>query len=267
MELLYNVPPVALLFGAIVLAVGFACLGQLYVHRRFRQTDFVQHNEVGGFIIAVVGTLYAVLLGFLTIWQHYAEAQEQVSQESAAAVDAWHTAVGLPKAVRSRIRRDLLAYANIMIGSEWPAMRRGSYDPQADIVVMDAMDATGTHTPTNLRESTAQLTTQQQLSTLHDERVRRLSKNRSGVRAFEWLVLWIGFVCVLCFCWLFGLRNARAHLLMTSIVAIVMVSSLVLLFELQHPFRSRVGIGSDTWSSFVKHIRLMQNGPQQNMRM
>jgi len=269
MEALYNVPPLALLLAAIVLAVAVAGGGQLYIHRRFRETDFVQHNEVGGFIVAIVGTLYAVLLGFLTIviWQHFSETQTQVSRESAAAADAWHTAVGLPHNVRTRIRRDLFTYANILIEKEWPAMRRGGFTFQADIVVMDAMAATGTYNPTNTRESTAQLATQQQLSILHDERVRRLTNNGTTVSWFEWLVLYIGGICVIGFCWLFGLRSARVHLLMTSMVAILITSMLVLLFELQYPFRSSVGIQPDTWYGFIEHIHLMQSGSQHNMQM
>jgi cytochrome c oxidase assembly factor CtaG len=95
--LLYSIPSVVLLLAAIAIAVTTACAGQTYVHRRFSDQDFVQHNEVGGFIIAVVGTLYAVVLGFLTIvvWQHFRAERERVILESAAADDAWHTAVGL----------------------------------------------------------------------------------------------------------------------------------------------------------------------------
>jgi hypothetical protein len=60
--LLYGIPSALLLLIAIVIAVAAAGAGQIYVHRRFSDQDFVQHNEVGGFIIAVVGTLYAVRL-------------------------------------------------------------------------------------------------------------------------------------------------------------------------------------------------------------
>ena len=65
LDTLYQIPPLALLFVAILVALAFACGGQALVHRRFGSENFVHHNEVGGFIIAVVGTTYAVLLGFL----------------------------------------------------------------------------------------------------------------------------------------------------------------------------------------------------------
>jgi hypothetical protein len=69
------------------------------------------------------------------------------------------------------------------------------------------------------------------------------------------------------FCWLFGLRNPYTHLLMTSTVTVVIVSLLALLFELQYPFRSDIGIAPDAWRATVEHIHLMQMGNQMNMKM
>ena len=82
----YAMPPLLLLIIAVAVAVFIAISGQLYVHRRFKAQDFVQHNEVAGFIISVVGTLYGVLLGFLTVvvWQHFSDSRDQAARESAA---------------------------------------------------------------------------------------------------------------------------------------------------------------------------------------
>ena len=269
MTFLYAIPPSVLLVAAIVIAVIIAAGGQQYLHRRFREHDFVPHNEIGGFIIAVVGTLYAVLLGFLTAvaWQHFAEARDLVSAESASAADAWHSAIGLPYAVRSRIRGDMLNYAKAMVDQEWPDMRGGQIHTTPDLIIMDAIGAAADANPKNQRESNAQSATLQQLTLLHDDRLRRVFSSQSGVSWFEWLVLLIGAACVIAFCWLFGSANRRAHLLMTSIVAVIIASTLTLLFELQYPFRSVVGVGPDAWQATIDHIRLMQTGAQANMRM
>ena len=266
-DLLYSVPAALLLFAAVVIAIAVFGAGQIYVHRRFSRQDFVAHNEVGGIIIAVTGTLYAVVLGFLTVvvWQHFLEARELVVLEAGADVDAWHTAVGLPSAVRQRVREDMLSYAKIMIDREWPMMRLGGFDPGAAAVAMDAIDATGSLVPGNMGESNAQAATMQQLGVMHDARQRRIAVNGSGVSWFEWLVLLVGATCVICFCWLFGLRNPRTQLLMTSTVVTIIVSILVLLFELQFPFRSDVGIGPDAWRAAVTHIHQMETEVRMKM--
>lgn len=264
---LYLIPPLVLLIVAMIIGVALACTGQVMVHRRFGGGEFVRHNEVGGFIIAVVGTLYAVVLGFLTVivWQQFASARDLVAVEAAAVTDTWHTSVGLPTRERQRIRQDVKQYAQIMIDKEWPLMRSGGFDKQADAVLMDAITATGTLVPANSSESNAQLLALTQLSAIHDARQRRLSSNASGVSGFEWLVLFIGAICVVCFCWLFGLANPTTHLIMTGVVAVVVVAMLVLLFELQYPFRSQIGVGDGTWRGVMDHIKLMENSYEPEM--
>jgi hypothetical protein len=268
MTFLYGIPAPLLLLLALVVAVAAAGAGQSFVHRRFRSQDFIAHNEVGGVIIAVSGTLYAVMLGFLTVavWQHYIEARQLVVMESDADIDVWHTAVGLGAPVRERVRNDMIRYAQIMTTREWPLMRRGAYDETAGAIGMDAIDATGSFLPADMSQSNAQAATLQQLTIMHDARQQRIAINMNGVSWFEWLVLSIGGTCIVCFCWLFGLRNARMHLLMTSTVSTIIVSTLVLLFELQYPFRSDVGIGPDAWMGAVDHIHQMQSGMLMDMR-
>ena len=269
MNLVATVPAIVLLICALVIAVGLACLGQLLVHRRFKTHSFIEHNEVGGVIFTAAGTLYAVLLGFLTVvaWQHYEEARAIVVMESDADIDAWHAAAGLPPAVRQHVRADSLAYAEREVNSEWPAMRRGDLDPGLAIITMDAINVTSSFKPSDVSESNAQVETLRQLTIAHDARQQRIGVNRGASTWFEWLVLWVGGTCIVCFCWLFGLRSERVHLLMTSVVVTIMVSTMVLLFELQYPFRSDVGVGADAWRDAVHHIHQMQTGTIANMRM
>ena len=262
-------PAPLVLIVAATLAAAFACTGQWLVHRHFPEDEFVRHNEVGGVIIAIAGTLYAVVLGFLTVaaWEHFTEARHYVGTESAAAADAWHMAVGLPKAQRARVRGDLLEYAQLMVAREWPLMRDGGFDGRGDILIMDAIGAAGTFKPADLSQANAQSATLSQLGILHDVRQRRLAENSSDIGGFAWFVLLLGAVCVTCFCWVFGERNRRVHLLMTGCVAVMVTAVLVLLFELQYPFRTSLRIGSEDWSAVVGHIAAMQNGAQAEMRM
>jgi hypothetical protein len=266
---LTDIPSGVLLGVATPTAVTLVCVAQWWVHQHFPYRDFVQHNEVAGFIIAVAGSLYAVVLGFLTLvaWQHYSDARQLVATETAATTDAWHVAVGLPAVRRHRVRDDILQYSNVMVSREWPAMNRGDDDLQSPIIIMDAIDATENFTPSNMRESNAQSATVAQLGVMHDERQRRVADNRSGVTGFEWVVLFIGATCVIGFCWLFGMPNARIHLLMTAAVTIIITTTLVLLFELQYPFRSGLGIDYNDWTAVIDHIHQMQAGPQSSMRM
>jgi len=210
-----------------------------------------------------------VILGFLTVvaWEHFQEARNLVVLESDADIDAWHSAVGLPDSVRNRVRTDMIAYADTMIEHEWPMMRSGMFDRNAPIITMDALDAVGSYAPANNGESNAQAAVMQQLTAMHDARQQRIAMNGSGVSWLEWLVLAIGGVCIVCFCWLFHLRNPRTHFLMTSTVVTMIASILVLLFELQYPYRSDVGISSQAWQGALAHLHQMQSGEMKGMKM
>jgi hypothetical protein len=154
-----------------------------------------------------------------------------------------------------------------MIASEWPLMKQGKFDPAAPMISMDAIDAVGGFVPTNDGQSNAQNATMQELTAIHDARQQRITINGSGVSWLEWCVLIVGALCVVCFCWLFGLHNSRTHLLMTSTVVTMIVSIMVLLFELQYPFRSDVGIGPEAWQGALAHLHQMQGGEMKDMRM
>jgi len=272
MSLLYAIPPFVLLILAIGLAVTIACAGEIFVHRRFRESNFVPETDVAGFIVAVVGTLYAVVLGFVTIvvWQHYEDAGARVALETASVGDMWHNAVSLPQPVRSDLRGDMLAYARIMVKDEWPMMRDGKFSTDGDRLIMDATTVVGQMVPHNLGESNGQANTMHLLNDLHDARLERLASNHAAVSAFQWVVLFIGAFVVLTFCFLFSVERLGAHLMMTSAVAILIASLFVLIFELQYPFRSNLGVSSETWSGLVHHIEDMDrtHGPMaMTMRM
>ncbi|HVU20791.1 MAG TPA: DUF4239 domain-containing protein [Rhizomicrobium sp.] len=269
MDFLYGIPAAVLLVLTLAASIVVIAAGQTLVHRRFGKGDLLGHNEVGGIIIAVSGTIYAVILGFLTVvaWEHYQEARNLVVIESDADIDAWHSSVGLPATVRAQVRQDMIAYAKTMIASEWPLMKEGRFDESAPMISMHAIDAVGSFTPADNGQSNAQSAVLQELTAIHDARQQRIAINGAGISWFEWLVLAVGAACIVCFCWLFGVRNLRTHILMTSTVVTMIVSILVLLFELQYPFRSNVGIGPQAWQGALAHLHQMQSGEMKNMRM
>ena len=90
MTFLSSIPALVLLLGALAITLAAVGIGQIFVHRCFSNQDLITHNQVGGYIIAISGALFAVLLSFLTVivWQHVAEARRVVVQESNAVIDA-----------------------------------------------------------------------------------------------------------------------------------------------------------------------------------
>ena len=269
MKFLYTIPAALLLIVVLVLTVAAALGVQVFIHRRFKGEDFVAQNQIGGIIITVVAALYAVLLGFMTVvtWEHFEQSSAMVVSESDATIDAWHMAVGLPSDVRQRVRADMVRYAHYMVDSEWAQMRQGRSDPTPAMISMDAIDAVAGFKPADAGQSNAQNATIEQLNVLHDARQRRIASNQAGISWFEWLVLWCGALCIIGFCWLFGGARPRIQMIMTATVVVMIASTMVLLFELQYPFRSNIGVGPQAWNAALEHIHEMQTGRLPNMVM
>jgi len=253
---LYAIPAWLLLCFACAVAVAVAVGGQTWVHRRFSMVDFIQHNEVGGFTIAVVGTLYAVIVAFVVaiVWQEYDASQTRVGIEAAAGATVWHTAAGLPGPLGVRTRARMVAFARTMLSDEWPQMRHGGESLRGEALVVGALDDLARFRPRNLGEANVQAQLLDRVEALHDARHQRLQDNASGVSWFEWLVLIAGAAVVIGFCYLFGLQSQRVHQLMTAALAGVIALVCVLIFELDYPFRGDLAISPEPWRTFLRSI-------------
>jgi hypothetical protein len=256
MTRLYAIPSLLLLILMCAVAVAVAIGAQIGVHRRFNGVDFLQHNEVGGFIVTVVGTLYAVTLAFVVsiVWQEYDGSATRTAIEAADAATAWHLAVGLPEPVSSHTRTAVVKYARLMILDEWPAMRHGGSSAQGEGMVTGLLHDLAAFRPANSGESNVQAQVLERVEAMHAARHQRLADNASGIAPFQWTILFIGAAITVGFCFLFGLANQAMHNIMTGAVACIVGATFVLIFELDYPFRGDLGISSEPWLTFMHSI-------------
>ncbi len=270
MTLLYVLPAWLLLLLVIAFCVLLSCAGNIVVHRSFPKTDFIAHNEVAGFIIAVVGVIYAVLLGFLTIivWENFSQSEERAHQEVNAATDIARFAHHLAPDEALRVRDDLGRYTAAIVTDEWPKMQRGASSAQAQRLIVRLMDDIASLRTPSLQQSNLQNHLLERVQTMADLRGRRISDNQSDVPAVLWLALIIGACTVIGFVYLFGLKNFTVHLLMTAACAITIGLAFGLIVVLDYPFRGDVSVSPDRWIALnheLKEERAMDSG-QSHMR-
>ena len=246
----------AVLFVVCGIVGLIAAGGQLLVHRWFARTDFVQHNEVAGYVLGVLGTIYAVMLSFVTVvvWQEYDASTTRLSIERAEVASVWHLAVGLPEPLRAHVQSGMGRYARLMIDEEWPLMRVGQNSSRAEDVLTDLIGELSRAKTLSPGEAVVQSQSLQHLIAVHSARNERLTDNVSGVNWLEWTVMFLGAATVIGMGYLFGLRNVRVHLMMTATLAIVIASMWVLIFELDYPYRGDLAISPQTWDSFLRRI-------------
>src|ERR671921_2825428 len=112
----------------VVIGVCLAAVAGLEVVQRLVPSEKRQeHNDVAGFLYAVVGIVYAVLLALLVIavWEQYQSALETVEGEANSVADIAWLAHSLPETERYQLQEHARSYAREVVDEEWPLMEQG----------------------------------------------------------------------------------------------------------------------------------------------
>ncbi|HKH12829.1 MAG TPA: DUF4239 domain-containing protein [Rubrobacter sp.] len=224
----------------MALSVGGLALVQRLVPTALR----AKHNEVAGFIYAVLGVAYAVLLGLMlvAVWEQWNAAAETADDEASSLAEIFWIAHQLPDPEGRRIQELARSYARTVEDEEWPLMEQGKASPKAWSTLDEIRDDVQKLGPST---STPQVLYEQELERVHDladARRGRLLSAEEGLPAILWVVLIVGGVVVVCFTYLFGLENTSVHLLMVAALALIIALVLFSVAALDHPFRGDVRI-------------------------
>ncbi len=241
----------------VALVVAVIVVLHAVLQRRLRTEILQRHNDVTGYLFSAVGILYAVLLGFVVVvvWQKYDTTTDNVQTEANAAADLYHVVDGLPARTRDDVRGDLGRYARLLIDVEWPAMANGGNvrDTGAEILD-DASYRIDRVDPGNARVSNAQQAAMGDITRVFDARRQRLIHSAPAVPSLLWFALIAGALAMVAFCFIFGVENRPAQLLMTAILVGLIGIMFVVIYEFAGPFSGSVTISSDGWTMFAQRI-------------
>src|ERR671917_490525 len=125
----------------ILIAVLVSLGGLAVVRRTVPLNELEQHTDVAGYVYAVIGVIYAVVLALVVIaaWEEYRDARAAVANEASAVLNLARAANGWPAGDRDRVESALIAYARQVVDVEWPAMAQGDFGPTADVVTMNQL--------------------------------------------------------------------------------------------------------------------------------
>jgi Protein of unknown function (DUF4239) len=226
--------------AAMLIAVGGLVLVQRLVSTERRK----QHNDVAGFIYAVLGVAYAVLLGLMLIavWEQWNAAEATTTDEADELAGIFYFAHTLPQPEGRHIQELARTYAQVVVEKEWPLMQQGSSSPKA-WATLDELR--GTILGLNPTAGAQQVRYNQMLEQLHglgDGRRERLLVVGEGLPSILWVVLILGGVITVSFTYLFGLDNTLVHLLMVGALAMIISLSLFTVAALDQPFQGDVRI-------------------------
>ena len=185
---------VLVVIGACLAAVAGLELVQRLVPHEKRQ----EHNDVAGFLYAVIGVVYAVLLALLVIavWEQYQKANETVESEANGVAEVAWLAHRLPEPERHVLQEDARSYAQEVVDQEWPLMEQrieGERGAPEGWNLVDDMRATLQEVePGTEAEQELYAEGLDQIQRLNDDRRMRLVQAEEGISSVLWAVLVFG---------------------------------------------------------------------------
>lgn len=226
--------------GSVLLSL----LGLLGVRKVIDRGRLEAHHGVAGSFMSIVGTLYAVVLGFIVVdaLNTFQKSRVLVETEANSLHDVFHIAGGLPSTEGRKIRGICFEYAKEMINGEWPAMEHGESSQNAHVLMLHLWHEAINFRPNSMQEQNLDAAMIDQMHQIGDARHSRLLAARPAYEPVVWMVLIIGAVVTIVFTYFFGFESLSLQLVMTALVAVVLSLNLVLVALFRCPFSGDVKV-------------------------
>ncbi|MBS1993512.1 MAG: DUF4239 domain-containing protein [Cyanobacteria bacterium SZAS LIN-3] len=246
--------------GATVI-VGVTLLsvaGLLFVRKQFSLEELRKGHEVGGYLLSVVGTMYAVLLGLVVVdsMTKFQQARNIVESEANSLADVFMLADRLPPDKAKAIHELCNFYCNDLLTKEWPAMAKGEITMSARKAAIKLIREVSDFEPTTENQKAIYPILVQETCQVWDSRRARTNISGYGVPGVEWTVLIIGGIVTVVFTYFFGLENAKAQITMTAMVSLLISLNLYLVVLFGAPFSGDLSVGED---AFKLDKRIFEN--------
>ena len=210
---------------------------------------------MAGFIYAVLGVLYAVLVPFVlvVVWEEFRDAEAGAADEAQALVALRQDARQLGGPVERELVAQAEGYARAVVGAEWPLLAEGGESPAVDAALAALADTARGLDLGDPRTAAVYDRLLGDLDALADARDARVLAGRAAVPGVMWAVLLAGGGLVVGYTYLYGVERLAAQALMTGILAAVIAMVLVVILVMDHPFAGDVRVRPDELEHFLAH--------------
>jgi hypothetical protein len=246
----------------IIACVGAAVGGLRLVRSRVKHHTLTVHHEVAGYMLSIVGTLYAVVLGLMVVnsLNTFQQARITVMHEANSLHDIFHTAHGLSAKEGTEIRQECLQYALAMTEDEWSTMKNGLPSDRGRDQTTRLWRATVDFKPKLAAEENLQQAMITQMDELSDCRQTRLTGAQPTFDYFIWTVLIVGGVVLVVFTYFFGVEKLAVQIVMTALVTLSLSLNMVLIVMFGYPYSGDVRVSPQPFESDIKDFQRELSG-------
>jgi hypothetical protein len=250
------------LLWAGLLVVGVAALAitaMLLVRRRAPEGSYFEDGDRAAGVFGVLATGFAVLLGFVVFlaFESFDTSRSGAETEAQVVREQFETAQLFPVGVRAHLSGELVCYARTVIHQEWPKMQAGTLGDQVNPWTLGMFRITRAVEPRSASAQAAYAKWLDQRSDRESARADRTHGAEGVIPTPLWIVLFLSATIIFVFMLFFADSGERAFVQATMMggVAIVITSTLLLLWFLDHPYHS--GIGSLRPVAMERAVRIL----------
>ena len=249
-------------YGAPLFIAGIvllALIGARVFHHFVPAALLDDHNDIAGFVFAVVGVIYAVLLAFVAVgvWDRFQQAESRTYDEAAQLAVVYRNADLFP-AQEHTLRTELAGYVNEIVKVEWPEMARNAGDSRGRILaeqiakeVRDLPVRTG-------GQQDAQTAMIQAFNASMAYRDERESLDAHGINAFMWSIMFAGAVIAIAFAFLFAYKNLFSMMTIVSLHAAMLGLVLYFIAATDYPFGANgITVDPSAFTSILHVFRII----------
>jgi Protein of unknown function (DUF4239) len=239
--------------GFVIVSLVFGYLVATFTPHEVRAA----HNDLAGFILAVIGVVYAVLLAFVAIglWERFERAQARAYEEAGALSTVYRDSESFPPG--GQLRSGLRGYVDSVIHSEWPRMRSGEPLPIADSLLeqIDRQVRSLPVTSARLQDIHQQMLAA--IDTALADRDARLTVDSRGINGLMWFVLIAGAFVTVGFACLFGFQRTLMQQLMVGSLSLLIGLVLFLAIALDYPYRGSISVQPEAFRAALANFSLV----------
>jgi hypothetical protein len=238
---------VSLLWAGLIVAgvTAVAITAMLLVRRQAPAGSYFEDGDRASGVFGVLATGFAVLLGFVVFlaFESFDTSRTGAQTEAQIVREQFETAQLFPVAVRARLSGQLVCYSRSVIYQEWPEMESGTLGDKVNQWTLPMFHTIRTVKPQSASEQAA-------YSKWLDERTDRESARADRAHGAEgvipvplWIVLLLSATVIFVYMLFFADSAERAVVQATMMggVAIVITSTLLLLWFLDNPYHGGIG--------------------------
>lgn len=232
---------------AFGLCVILSVVGLIIARKMLGTENLRQCHEVGGYLLSVVGTMYAVLLGLVVVdsMTRFQQGRSIVEEEANSLADVFILSERFPEEKRRKIQNHCLNYVAEVVDVEWNMMDEGKVSMAARRQVFSLLREVMDFEPVTENQKAIYPIIVDEACQLWDQRRARTNMSSYGMPVEEWVVLIVGGIVSTMFTYFFALESLKLQITMTVMVAVIIALNLFLVLMFGYPFSGDMKVHPD----------------------